>query len=89
MHLEVAYRNFFKGTAKYPKFHSKKHGGSFEVPKGFKIKDGKIYIPKFREGITFVESQEIEGNIKHLTISVTASGKYYVSINAQIEDQPY
>lgn len=89
MHLEVAYTNFFKKAAKYPKFHSKKHGGSFEVPKGFKVKDGKIYIPKFREGIKFIESQTIEGIIKHLTISVTASGKYYVSINAQVKYQPY
>lgn len=31
-HLETAYVNFFKGRAGFPRFHSKKHGGSFAVP---------------------------------------------------------
>lgn len=88
-YLETAYVNFYRKIAKFPRFHSKKSGGSFEVPKGFKVKNGKIHLPKFREGIKFVDSQKIEGTIKHLTISVTPSGKYYVSILTQVEYQPY
>ena len=88
-HLETAYVNFFRKTTKFPRFHSKKHSGSFEVPSGFKIEGNRVCVPKFREGIKFIESQRIEGTIKHLTISVTPSGKYYVSILTQAEHQPY
>ena len=37
----------------------------------------------------FTRNQKIKGTIKHLTISVTPSGKYYVSILTQVEYQPY
>lgn len=88
-HLETAYVNFFRKIAEFPRFHSKKHGGSFEVPFYFRVENEKIYIPKFQEGIKFTKSQEVEGTIRHLTISVTPSGKYYVSILTQVEHQPY
>lgn len=88
-HLETAYVNFYRKITKFPRFHSKKHGGSFEVPVYFRVENEKIYIPKFQEGIKFAKSQEIQGTIKHLTISVTSSGKYYVSICTQVEYQPY
>lgn len=84
-HLDAAYVNFFKGRAKFPRFHSKKHGGSFAVPKSFKVNDNKIFIPKFKKGIKFVKSQEIKGELRNMTVSVTPSGKYYVCIMTRVE----
>lgn len=84
-HLETAYVDFFKGRAKFPRFHSKKHGGSFAVPQYFKVDGNRIFIPKFKDGIKFAKSQEVKGELRNMTVSVTPSGKYYVCIMAQVE----
>ena len=52
-HLETAYVNFFKGRTRFPRFHSKKHGGSFAVPQHFKVEGNRIFIPKFKGGYQF------------------------------------
>lgn len=83
--LDTAYQNFFKGRAKFPRFHSKKHGGSFAIPQHFKVEDNRIFIPKFKGGIRFVKSQNVQGELRNMTVSVTPSGKYYVCIMAQVE----
>ena len=79
-HLETAYVNFFRGNAKFPSFKSKKAKNSFSIPQHCTISDGRIYIPKFKEGIKVKEHRKVKGNIKSMTISLTPSGKYYVSI---------
>ena len=79
-HLETAYVNFFRGKAKFPTFKSKKAKNSFSIPQHCTISDGRIYIPKFKEGIKVKEHRKVKGNIKSMTISLTPSGKYYVSI---------
>ena len=84
-HLETAYVNFFKGRAKFPRFHSKKHGGSFAVPQRFKVEGNRIFIPKFKGGIRFAKSRDVQGELRNMTVSVTPSGKYYVCIMAQVE----
>ena len=84
-HLETAYVNFFNGRAKFPRFHSKKHGGSFFVPQHFKVDGNMIFLPKFKGGIKFAKSQEVKGELRNMTVSVTPSRKYYVCIMAQVE----
>ena len=86
--LETAYSNFFSGRAKFPKFKTKKRGGSFNVPQSCSIKDGKIYIPKFKQGIKIKEHRAFQGNVRNMTISVTPSGKYYVSILSEVDHKP-
>lgn len=66
LHLQTAYSNFFRGNARFPRFHSKKNGGSFSVPQHFRVEGGKIYLPKFNTGIKFVESRKIEGDRLHM-----------------------
>ena len=83
-HLETAYVNFFKGRARFPRFHSKKHGGSFAVPQHFKVEGNRIFIPKFKGGIRFAKSQDVLGELRNMTVSVTPGGKYYVCIMAQV-----
>ena len=86
--LETAYTNFFSGRTKFPRFKVKKHGGSFTVPQNCSIKDGKIFIPKFKQGIKIKEHRAFQGNVRNMTISVTPSGKYYVSILSEVEHEP-
>ena len=86
--LETTYTNFFSGRAKFPRFKAKKIGGSFTVPQFCTIENGKIYIPKFKQGIKIKEHRTFQGNVRHMTISVTPSRKYYVSILSEVEHQP-
>ena len=79
-HLETAYVNFFRGNAKFPSFKSKKAKNSFTVPQHCTISGNRIYIPKFKEGIKVKEHRKVKGIVKSMTISLTPSGKYYVSI---------
>ena len=87
--LETAYTNFFRGKAKFPRFKAKKNGGSFNIPQHCSIGNGKIYIPKFKDGIKIVEHRPFKGGeVRNMTISVTPSEKYYVSILTQISYEP-
>ena len=84
-HLDTAYVNFFKGRTRFPRFHSKKHGGSFAVPQYFKVEGNRIFIPKFKGGIRFAKSQDVLGELRNMTVSVTQGGKYYVCIMAHVQ----
>lgn len=80
MHLDKAYQNYFSGRTKEPTFHSKKKKQSFHIPQSVKVKDCKLYIPKFKCGININQHREIIGDIKNATIERSKSNKYYVSI---------
>ena len=88
-HLETAYVNFFRGNARFPNFKSKKSKNSFSVPQHVVVKDGKIFFPKFKDGIKFRQHREIIGTIKSATVSLTPTGKYFVSILTEQTYEPY
>jgi putative transposase len=78
--MDIAFKKFFKGSG-FPKFKSKHKGKqSFSIPQNVKVEDDLLIIPKFKEGIEIVLHREIKGTIKSATISVTPTGKYFVSI---------
>jgi putative transposase len=87
MHLETAYGNFFKKKSKFPKFKSKKSNyDSFHIPQSVKLlKNNKVQIPKFKEGIKFIKHRELKGKICSATVSRTPTGKYYISILTEQE----
>lgn len=77
-----AYDNFFSKRAKYPNFKSKKHAKqSFAIPQNISIKENKIIIPKFKEGIKAVIHKTLDENyqIKQAFVSCVAN-EYYISI---------
>ena len=88
--LDTAYVNFFRGNAQFPKFKSRKHKNTFTVPQFGKLEDGKIILPKFKEGIKVKLHREVKGEIGKMSITKTPTGKYYVSIftEQQIDDLP-
>jgi len=88
--LDTAYVNFFRGNAQFPKFKSRKHKNTFTVPQFGKLEDGKIILPKFKDGVKVKLHREVRGKIGKMSITKTPTGKYYVSIftEQQIEDLP-
>jgi putative transposase len=79
--LDKAFTQFFHGHAAFPNFKKKNRGTqSFRCQQGIKIKENKIIIPKFKEGIKFVQDRIFEGEIKSTTISRTPTNKYFVSV---------
>ena len=49
--LDTAYVNFFRGNAKFPRFKSKHNKNTFTVPQFVTVVDGRLFIPKFKNGI--------------------------------------
>ena len=83
--LESAYTNFFKNRAKFPNFKSKHSKNSFTVPQSAYVAGGRLFIPKFKEGIKCSVHREIKGKIGKITITKTPSGKYFVSVFTEEE----
>lgn len=82
LNVHTAFTNFFKGRAKFPRFKSKKiPQRSYQCPQHCSVnfEQGIINLPKIK-GIKTVFSREFVGNIKTVTISKTATGKYHASI---------
>ena len=91
LNLEKAYKAFFKGNAKFPKFKSKRHRQSYTtnvVNRNIELLDGHIKLPKLKM-VKVKQHREIpmEHIIKSCTISMTSSGKYYISILTEYEKE--
>lgn len=78
--LDNAFTRFFKGQGEFPTFKKKTSRGSFNIPQGVSIKNGKLVIRKFGEGIEIVLHRPLMGEIRQATISKTPTGKYFASI---------
>jgi putative transposase len=78
--MDIAFKKFFKGAG-FPKFKSKHRGKqSFPIPQNVIVDNDLLIIPKFKEGIKISLHRPTQGTIKSATISVTTTGKYFVSI---------
>lgn len=86
--LEVAYQNFFKKRSKFPRFHSKKNKQCIKIPQFFKIENGKLFIPKLKEGIEIVFHQLLPEKQTCCFVSKTSSDKYYVSFLCEVDIEP-
>ena len=93
--LEAAYKNFFQGRAKYPKFKSKRDYNSISLPQGFKHTGDKLSIPKLKTDIKVKVNRYkrngrvvITENIKSVSIAKTRTGKYYVNLLVEKEFIP-
>ena len=52
------------------------------------LKNNKLCFPKFKEGIKVNLHREVAGTIKSATISLTPTGKYFVSILTEVKYEP-
>ena len=77
----------------YPRYKSRRGRQSIRYPQRFKVGEGEIYLPKVG-WVPMVKHRPMEGEMKNCTVSTlaphacaggTKSGKYFVSINCEVE----
>lgn len=86
--LDKAYKSFFKGGG-FPKFKKRANTQSFQAPhepKRIDWENKTLTIAKIKN-IPIVLSRKFEGKIKTVTISRTATGKYFASILVEINSE--
>jgi putative transposase len=81
--LDQAFQRFFKKTAAFPKFKSRRNKNSFTIPQNYSVTGGLLFLPKLKDGIAIIQERKIEGIIKKCSISKTPTGKYFVCILAE------
>ena len=86
MHLETAFKKFFKKLAEEPVFKGKHKRQSFTVPQAFKVIENLLYIPKFKKPIRMFRHRDFNGQVRSITISQEPSGKYHASILVYEQD---
>lgn len=91
LNLDKAYKAFFKGNTKFPKFKSKRHKQSYTtnvVNGNIQLLDGYIKLPKLKM-VKIKQHRAIPSEcvIKSCTLSINASGKYYISILTEYEKE--
>jgi putative transposase len=88
--LEMAFKFFFRGLKEkrkvgYPSFKSRKNKQAYTTfisHNNIKInfETNRIKIPKIKTWIKYRDDRIFAENIKHITVSKTKSGKYFVAI---------
>ena len=84
--MDIAFKKFFKGAG-FPKFKSKRDKQSFSIPQNVIVENDLLIIPKFKEGIKMSLHRPTKGTIKSATISITPTGKYFVSILCDTKEE--
>ncbi|NLY64660.1 MAG: IS200/IS605 family element transposase accessory protein TnpB [Alcaligenaceae bacterium] len=82
LNVHTAFIHFFKGRTGHPRFKAKHYSArSYQNPQHSKVDfdKGVIDLPKLK-GVKAKLSRPFEGKIKTVTVSKSATGKYYVSV---------
>ena len=84
--LDRAFKNFFEGRAKFPKFKSKKRGaGSFRLTGQIKVFHDRIQLPRLGK-IKLKEKGYLPVDAKILSATVSErAGRWFVSITVEQE----
>ena len=94
LNRNTAFKAFFRGKNKKPKFKSKRNDQSYTTNNinnftSIKISDNNRYIsiPKCKR-IRIKKHRDFEGNIKSAAISKTCDDKYYISLLVETDIKP-
>ena len=87
LNLTTAYKNFFEGRARFPRFKSKQGKQSIQYPQNVKVINGAVKLPGKVGTVKAKIHRQIEGTIKTVTVSKEPSGKYYASILTEMEGE--
>ncbi|MBC8303196.1 MAG: IS200/IS605 family element transposase accessory protein TnpB [Pelagibacterales bacterium] len=88
--LDNAFTRFFKQKKGFPKFKARHDSRqSCQFPQHVKIDfdNNKVYLPKIGHVKTKF-SRQFEGKVKTTTLSRASTGKYYVSILVEVNEEP-
>ena len=95
LNLQKAYKSFFKNKSHFgfPKFKSKKkaYKQSYKTNNNndnIVVYNNKVKLPKIG-WVRLKQHRKITGLIKSATISMTETGKYYISISCKTEIHPF
>lgn len=90
LNLQKAYKSFFQSGFGFPKFKKKRHRQSYKTNNQngtITVLDGKVKLPKIG-WVKLNQHREMSGVIKSATISMTETGKYFISILCETEIYP-
>lgn len=92
MNLNKAYANFFRDkSVGFPKFKSKKDNHRSYTTNNQKgtvcIENGYIKLPKLKTLVKIKQHRQSFGLIKSVTVSQTSTGKYFVSVLIEENEQ--
>jgi putative transposase len=86
--LDTAYVNFFKKRGRFPKFKSKKNGGSATyLSNSFRLKDEAFYLAKIKTPVKVVWSRKLPSEPSSCNVSQNATGQWFVSFLCETEDK--
>lgn len=86
---QEAFKNFWDGRAKYPKFKKKNARQSIRLTKAaFSLKDRQLFIAKSKEPLNVRWSRPLSSEPSTITISKDCSGRYFVSMLCEFEAEP-
>ncbi len=87
LNLTMAYKNFFAGRARFPRYKSKHGKQSIQYPQNVKVLDSFVQFPGKIGKVKAKLHRKIEGTIKTVTVSLDPSGKYFASIVTEVEGE--
>lgn len=82
-HLDSGFNRFYKKLGKFPRFKKRHAKQSFRVPQHVEIRDGRLHVVKFRDGIKIILHRPVEGEIRNATISKNKAGQYFACVGVQ------
>lgn len=85
LNLTTAYKNFFAGRARFPRYKSKHGKQSIQYPQNVKVLENFVQFPGSLGKVKAKLHREIEGKIKTVTVSLDPSGKYFAAILTETE----
>jgi putative transposase len=87
LNLTTAYKNFFDGRARFPRFKSKHGKQSIQYPQNVQVIGNAVKLPGKVGTVKAKIHRIIKGTIKTVTVNLDPSGKYYASILTEIEGE--
>jgi putative transposase len=87
LNLTTAYKNFFAGRARFPRYKSKYGKQSIQYPQNVKVIESFVQFPGSVGKVKAKMHRQIEGTIKTVTVSLDPSGKYFASILTEVESE--
>jgi putative transposase len=82
--LDRAYQNFFANRTKFPKFHKKHERQAIRYPQNTRVGEKWLELPKIGR-VKAVIHRPWEGKIKNVTVTKTKSGRYFASVQVEME----
>lgn len=85
LNMVSAYRNFFEGRSRYPKFKKKMGRQGFKlVGNSYAIKDNRLYIAKMPGSLKVKFSRPLPSEPTSVVITMTPSGEFYASFVCEV-----